>query len=312
MKDNSINRKKQKSKKIVIRKALSLMILLSATLLSLFMLSSCECSHEWLEATCTEPQVCEKCGETQGEALGHSWLEATCTEPKHCERCGEEQGEPLGHTPDEWVVVTPATCTDPGEQESTCSVCGENISEEIAALNPSGHTLTGTTVSKAATCTEPGEQQGVCSVCNQTVTEEIPASGHNFVDDEIITFASVGANGTKRQKCTKCGQTLEISFELTPQEEANISLVKNGTLNSYPNETINTAFSTYFANTQWAADGNLVIFGGDCTWMGEPAKAVIAFEVTDSSFVISQIEIDDNIFTNLLDISSIIDAVYSG
>ena len=288
-----------------------LICLIFSALLSLFILSGCECSHEWSEATCIQPQICEKCGETQGEALGHSWIEATCTEAKHCEICDKVEGEPLEHTPGEWVIITPATCTEPGKQQSTCSVCGETITEEIPALNPAGHTLTNASIIKAATCTEPGEQQGICTVCNQTITEEIPAIKHNFVDDEIITFASLEANGSKRQKCTNCGQTLEISFELTSQEKANISLVKNGTLNGYPNETINTAFSTYFANTQWAASENLVVFGGDCTWLGEPAKAVIAFEVTDSSFVISRIEIDDNIFTNLLDIASIIDAIYS-
>lgn len=303
------NYKSKINKRMFETSFLSLIFLLFSVMLCLTMFSGCtsesepQCNHEWSDweetsaATCTKPgmqqRTCNICGQTESEGIAR--LSST--------------GQ---HTPTEWTVTKVATCTEPGEQESTCSVCGETITEEIPALNPTGHTLANTTVTKAATCTEPGEQQGVCSVCNQTVTEEIPALGHNFVDDEIITFASIGVNGTKRQKCTNCGQTLDISFELTPQEEANISLVMNGTLNNYPNETINTVFSTYFANTQWAANGNLVIFGGDCTWLGEPAKAVIAFEVTDSSFVISQIEIDDNVFTNLLDISSIIDAVYSG
>lgn len=288
---------------------LSFIFLLFSVMLSLIMFSGCasesepQCNHKWGEweettaASCTknglQQRTCNLCGRI--ESTGVSRLSST--------------GQ---HTPTEWTVTKAATCTEPGKQESTCSVCGETITEKIAALNSAGHTLTDTTVTKVATCTGPGEQQGVCSVCSQTVTEEIPAIGHNFVDDEIITFASIEANGTKRQKCTNCGQTLEISFELTSQEKANISLVKNSALNNYPNETINTAFSTYFANTQWAANGNLVIFGGDCTWLGEPAKAVIAFKVTDSTFVISQIEIDDNVFTNLWDISSIIDAVYSG
>lgn len=44
-------------------------------------LSACCISHSFAPATCTEPETCTKCGETQGEALGHSWTEATCTTP---------------------------------------------------------------------------------------------------------------------------------------------------------------------------------------------------------------------------------------
>lgn len=65
--------------------------------LFLYLLSGCSCEHEWIEATCEEPKTCEKCGETEGEALGHSWIEATCTDPKTCEECGTIEGEALGH-----------------------------------------------------------------------------------------------------------------------------------------------------------------------------------------------------------------------
>lgn len=54
--------------------------------------------HHFKEATCTEPETCEICGTTQGEAKGHEWEAATCTEPETCSVCGETQGEALGHT----------------------------------------------------------------------------------------------------------------------------------------------------------------------------------------------------------------------
>ncbi len=50
--------------------------------------------HEWLEATCTEPKKCSRCGETQGEPAGHRWIEATYELPETCSVCGATQGRP--------------------------------------------------------------------------------------------------------------------------------------------------------------------------------------------------------------------------
>ena len=84
-------------------------------------LCGCCLSHEWQEATCTEPKACSKCGKTEGEPLGHTWKDATCTAPKTCSVCGETEGKPLEHT---WKD---ATCTAP----KTCSACGETEGEPI-------------------------------------------------------------------------------------------------------------------------------------------------------------------------------------
>ncbi len=58
--------------------------------------SSTTCSHSWIEATCTTPKTCTKCGATIGSALGHTWKNATCTDPKTCTRCGTTSGSSLG------------------------------------------------------------------------------------------------------------------------------------------------------------------------------------------------------------------------
>ena len=54
-----------------------------------------ECTHEWLEATCTSPKKCAFCGKIEGEALGHTWIEATYDSPKTCSVCGATEGRPL-------------------------------------------------------------------------------------------------------------------------------------------------------------------------------------------------------------------------
>ena len=112
--------------------------------LTVFMLCGCCLSHEWQEATCTEPKTCSKCGKTEGEALGHTWEEATCTKAKTCSICGQTEGKPLGHQ------ATPATCTE----DSVCSVCGEIVAKA------KGHNWVEATAVKPKTCKRCGLTEG--------------------------------------------------------------------------------------------------------------------------------------------------------
>ncbi len=120
-----------------------------STLVVCFMLTGCCMSHEWKEATCTEPKTCAKCSKSEGEPLGHTWVDATCSEAKHCSVCGEIEGETLEHT---WVD---ATCAEPKH----CSVCG------VTEGNALEHTLTEANYQQAATC----------EVCGETVGEPLQA-----------------------------------------------------------------------------------------------------------------------------------------
>ena len=99
-------------------------ILLLLALCLCFSLCACCLQHEWLDATCTEPKTCAKCGKTEGEALGHTWLDASCTEPKTCSVCGATEGEALGHQLSEAGYLSPAVC----------SVCGEAVGDPKPAF----------------------------------------------------------------------------------------------------------------------------------------------------------------------------------
>lgn len=90
--------------------------------------------HQFLYATCTNPQICTRCGITNGNALGHSYSNATCTTPKKCTRCGTTYGSSLGHN---WIN---ATCTTARK----CRVCN------IISGNPIGHNY----------------MNGICLSCN--------------------------------------------------------------------------------------------------------------------------------------------------
>ena len=150
------------------------MLLVLMAVAMLFVLSSCVCEHEWIDANCLTPKTCSLCEETEGEPLGHDWLPAECTLPERCSRCDETVGEALGHT---WVdadCVTPKTCSVCAETEGeplghawvdadcvtpkTCSVCGETEGEAL------GHTFV------EATCAAPE----TCSACGETKGETLP------------------------------------------------------------------------------------------------------------------------------------------
>ena len=86
------------------------------------------CSHVWIDATCTAPKTCERCGATEGELAPHIPNEDDddCTTAITCSVCGE--------------VTTPANADhipndDDGDCTTaiTCSVCGKVTTEAKAA-----------------------------------------------------------------------------------------------------------------------------------------------------------------------------------
>ena len=165
--------------------------------------------HAWADATCTEAKTCTICGATEGEPLGHVWADATCTKPRTCKVCGLTEGQPLGH---EWVD---ATCTEP----RICSVCGETEGE------PLGHICEDWTVVEEPTCTKTGTESGTCTVCGETVTREVETVDHTPGDWEISKKATISTSGTKVRKCTVCGKELDSqSYQL---DDFNISPLKS-------------------------------------------------------------------------------------
>ncbi len=151
------------------------------------MFSGCCLKHEWEDATCTTPQTCAKCGETQGEAAGHSWEEATCSAPKTCSVCGKTKGEALDHT---W---TEATCSAP----KTCSVC-KATEGEVAP-----HDFSGASFQVAATCSVCGASDGeplqadfdkygyVCYDAAASVNIPYKYQTRCYNDSSIATFGNV-------------------------------------------------------------------------------------------------------------------------
>ncbi|MCI6434026.1 MAG: protein kinase [Clostridiales bacterium] len=148
--------------------------------------------HQWSEATCTSPPTCQICGAQDGEVLGHQWSEATCISPQTCQRCGAQKGEASGH---QW---SEATCTSP----QTCQVCGTQRGEVLE------HQWTGATCSSPQTCQVCGAQNGeilghqwseatctTAQICQRCGAQNGEALGHQW---NKATCAAA-------QTCQRCG-----------------------------------------------------------------------------------------------------------
>ena len=98
-------------------------------------------------ATCTEPQLCTRCGAVIENALGHDYetvvTEPTCTEMGYttytCTRCGDaykgDYTEAAGHKPGDWIVDKEPTTDSEGSKHKECEVCGETLeTEEIEKI----------------------------------------------------------------------------------------------------------------------------------------------------------------------------------
>ena len=172
---------------------------LCCVLLTVFCISSCKHEHTFVSATCTAPQICSDCNQTEGEALGHKYSEATCTAPKTCSVCNQTEGETLGHT------YIDATCTTP----KTCSVCGETEGEPIE------HTWEEATCKSPEKCNVCGEIRGeklehkfvygICKVCG----EEDPDYGYEL---KVWIPTNGGTKYHSRSNCSNMDNPKEVTI----------------------------------------------------------------------------------------------------
>lgn len=145
-------------------------------------------------ATCETPgsitKTCQQCGYTMNTVLpatGHTnpgWVEvaSTCTKKGYryyyCSMCFQEIREELELADHKYTVVN----NENGTHTVKCSVCGEE-KETKSCTNF-------TTTTSPATCLAEGYNRSVCRVCGYTKTTTLPALGHEY-----------GQDG----KCTRCG-----------------------------------------------------------------------------------------------------------
>lgn len=140
--------------------------------------------HSWdkgtlvTNATCTGEGVmeyhCVRCGEHKIEgnaAAGHiPGSAATCTEPQLCTKCGAVLNKALGH--DYKTEITKPTCTEMGYTMMTCTRCGDST-KTIIPRQPVTSRVTGSSTSSLLRTPKAASTRSVLSVAEKLDTQPI-------------------------------------------------------------------------------------------------------------------------------------------
>jgi hypothetical protein len=191
--------------------------------------------HDWVEATCAHPKLCNRfgltdvdtlahnytsrtidptcvakgfisytcteCGHSYTEeiaALGHSYENASCDSAATCTVCGASTGAALGHDY-RYAVNKSPTITTAGSLTGTCSRCKGTTTVSLPKLTTTNYVRTTT---KVATCTTTGTYKWAWKTTTYgtfTFNTTMPATGHTY-----------SQNGTG--KCTVCGNACEHNY----------------------------------------------------------------------------------------------------
>ena len=195
-------------------------------------------------ATCTEPQLCEKCGAVIENALGHDYQEEvtapTCTEMGYttftCTRCGDSyEGEYTDLASHDYQEeVTPPTCTEMGHSTFTCSWCGDSY--EGSYTDPTGHTPSDWIVDVEPTTDSEGSRHKECTTCGEKLEEEpIEKIYHQSTTDEHGEAIVGGYPVTVSDTDTK-NPVAGATVTLTDDEALSIRL-PSGRLLDYDDQT---------------------------------------------------------------------------
>lgn len=170
------------------------------------------------QATCTETgkkeYTCTICGHSYSEIIdptGHQYKNATCTVPKICEVCDLKEGEALGHD------YVNGKCSRCGKAEPQIKISFPRYGETYDGITSRGDIIKVTTsqhyseqdncsyvnVEFTVRCTWTG---GAFSVVN-TLYYKIKDSNNMVVDSGSFSTPSIGRNET-----AVCGGTIRIPF----------------------------------------------------------------------------------------------------
>ncbi|SDB02957.1 hypothetical protein [Eubacterium oxidoreducens] len=114
------------------------------------------------------------------------------------------QAQTCTHDWSDWVVEEEATCTTTGTQTRTCSQCGAEQTQTIAAT---GHTWGEWDVDEDPTCTEAGSEYRWCENCDAEQTRTVAVTGHNWGKWKTKKKATTMQAGKKVRECKYCDAT---------------------------------------------------------------------------------------------------------
>lgn len=296
------------------------MWLLCLAMLILLFACGCEkeCEHEWADADCVNPKICDLCGEERGSALGHTWVDATCTTPKTCSVCKKTEGEALNHKWNDATCDKAKTCSlcavtegDPLEHiwaeanctaPKTCTLCAKTEGD------PLGHKWREATCAAAKTCSACAATEGdplphtwvnadctnpkTCSVC--AATEGEPA-GHTEGEWELASLNGETLMARYVTRCKTCGTEMNSKEELS-------TTIHNGENYLVTPAQYNARLSNALKSINLAGyTSSIVSYQGLCTcavYKDYVAKGLVLFEHGNTAIYSSQE--NDGVFTDVL------------
>ena len=162
-------------------------------------------------ATCTQPQVCEKCGTVLELPKGHHYETAviapTCTAMGYtvytCSDCGDSYTADFTDKAEHDcnAVVTSPTCTAHGFTTYTCSVCGDEYISDYTEQLPHDYNA----VITPPTCTAMGFTTYTCMVCGDSyISDYTDMTEHNYSQQVIPPTCT--EHGYTVYTCPDCGK----------------------------------------------------------------------------------------------------------
>lgn len=97
-----------------------------------------------------------------------------------------------------WTTTQDPTCTSTGTQTGTCSICGNEYTESIAATGIHSYEYS---VDQEPSCTAEGVSLYTCVTCGNQYTEPIAKLEHDWIGTEVSD------DGVTSYTCSNCGAT---------------------------------------------------------------------------------------------------------
>ena len=243
-------------------------------------ISSSVCFHSWVDANCTSPKTCKKCGETEGKELGHKWSEITCAAPSVCEICKQTNSYTKPHTVSSWKTVVKPTCAKEGTKEGKCSACNQTVTEKISTT---AHIPGKWVVTKQATATTKGERAQKCSSCGYVIkTEEFSLTAAEIKKQYKSKCSKYSYNEISRNPDKYNGKYAVFTGEVIQvQQEVigslifyvlRVNVTKTGTYSTYYTDTIYVTYTASENDARILEDDIVTMYG---ELMGEKTYTTI-------------------------------------
>ena len=119
--------------------------------------------------------------------------------------------EALNHKDKETVTVK-GTCVTKASTKIVCKICHEVLEEKTGAIDANNHVNLTESTLRAASCSATGIKRWTCADCGKSGYATIEKTAHTFDDTkvEITKQPTCIEEGIKSNKCTVCGETVQV------------------------------------------------------------------------------------------------------